>query len=65
MEMVDMVIITIWFSGPNSRSVNNVLQQPDFVKSNPPSCSPCVCGLVSLRDASPAKFLCRVSNGLV
>ena len=31
--MVDMVITIIWFSGPKSRSVNNVFQQPDFVKS--------------------------------
>ena len=28
--MVDMVITTIRFSGPKSRSVNNFLQRPDF-----------------------------------
>ena len=30
MEMVDMVITTIWFFGPKSRSVNNSFQQPDL-----------------------------------
>ena len=30
MGMVDMVITTIWFSGPKSRSVNNSSQWPDF-----------------------------------
>ena len=34
MEMVDMVITKSWFSGPKSRSANNSLQQPDFVKSS-------------------------------
>ena len=30
MEMVDMVITKVWFSGPKSRSVNNSFQQPDL-----------------------------------
>ena len=29
MEMVDMVIIQIWFSGPKSRSVDNFVQRPE------------------------------------
>ena len=30
MELVDLVITVIWFSGPKSRSVNNWFQRPDL-----------------------------------
>ena len=33
-QMPDMIIITICFSAPNSRSVNHFLQHSDFVKSS-------------------------------
>jgi hypothetical protein len=34
MEMVDMVIARIWFSGRKSRSANNYLQRPDLRLEN-------------------------------